>query len=281
MSAKKTECPVTLERLRQVLNFAADTGQFTWREVPKRSPVHVGDVAGGISGPGTGYVLLTVDFAKIQGARAAWFHHYGEWPVVQVGHRDGDALNNRINNLYLIEKLDREANPLTQDRLRSLLNYDSTTGVFTWRVSSSNRSPVGSEAGAIGVTGYRIIGVDGIKHLAHRLAIFYMTGKWPAKAHVDHRNGNKADNSWANLREATFAENSHNAPMRATNTSGYKGVSWAARKKKWVARITNNYRVHVIGYYATKEEAHKAYCDTAAELHGEFAHTGTNSQAAH
>jgi len=59
-----------------------------------------------------------------------------------------------------------------------------------------------------------------------------MTRKWPAYA-VDHRNLDKGDNRWDNLREATRSQNMANTSLPSTNTSGFKGVIWSKRYKYW------------------------------------------------
>ena len=89
---------------------------------------------------------------------------------------------------------------------------------------------------------------------------------------VDHINGNKLDNRKCNLRQATKNQNEHNTPMRATNTSGYKGVSWAKQNKKWQAQITVNSKHKHLGFHTTKEAAARAYNRAALEYHGEFAY---------
>lgn len=261
------ESPVSLERLRQVLDYAPDTGEFKWREVPLRSPVKVGDIAGGNSAEG--YTYLTVDFQKIPAQRGAWFYHHGVWPTEQVAHRDGNRKNNSIANLYLIEKIADKTRELTHDRLRALLNYDPETGDFTWLVTASNRAPAGSVAGAGHPAGYRFMAIDGKRYLSHRIAFFYMTGRQPENM-IDHINGDRADNRWANLREATAAQNAWNSGPRPSNTSGYKGVSFSKSKNKWTARISKNYHLTVVGYFDTKEEAAEACEKAMADLHGDF-----------
>ena len=61
--------------------------------------------------------------------------------------------------------------------------------------------------------------------------------------------------------------------MQTNNTSGYRGVYLVKsgnRAKKWMAQIRKNYKDIFIGYYATKEEAAKAYNEAATEYFGEF-----------
>jgi hypothetical protein len=81
---------------------------------------------------------------------------------------------------------------LTAERLREVLNYNPGTGVFTWRVQTGRRAPVGAIAGCITWYGYIAIKIDCCRHLAHRLAWFYVTGAWP-KDQIDHINGNRSD----------------------------------------------------------------------------------------
>lgn len=169
--------------------------------------------------------------------------------------------------------------PFTQERLKELLHYDPETGIFTWLVMNSRRIKVGSVAGCISVTKRKnmsdhpriMIGVDGHRILAHRLAWLYMTGEWP-KEQIDHKNLNSTDNKWSNLREATNAQNAANNKKRATNTSGFKGVH-LNKFGKYEAYITINYKKTHLGNHSTAEAAYAAYCEAARELHGEFART--------
>lgn len=66
---------------------------------------------------------------------------------------------------------------------------------------------------------------------------------------VDHINRNRLDNRKENLRLVTSSQNKINCIKRKHNTSGYKGVSWEKRCKKWVAYLTfNKIRKH-LGYF--------------------------------
>lgn len=91
---------------------------------------------------------------------------------------------------------------------------------------------------------------------------------------VDHINGNGLDNRRSNLRLATPSQNSRNSKKPITNTSGYKGVTFCKNTGKWVGQIKENNKNHYLGSYDTPEEAYKAYCIAARELHGDFANLG-------
>lgn len=57
------------------------------------------------------------------------------------------------------------------------------------------------------------------------------------------------------------------------NRSGYKGVRWHKRDKKWVAQITlEGTRTH-LGYFDSASDAARAYDEAAKQLHGPFAKT--------
>lgn len=97
----------------------------------------------------------------------------------------------------------------------------------------------------------------------------YITG-WDF---VDHINGNGLDNRRVNLRPATYLSNAHNVGRRAHNTSGYKGVTWHARARKWRAQLVcDGEHIH-LGFYADPLDAARAYDLAALHYFGEFAWT--------
>ena len=101
----------------------------------------------------------------------------------------------------------------------------------------------------------------------HRMILGIVDGK----IHADHKDCNGLNNTRKNLRICSMSENQHNQRLRISNTSGFKGVSWKEETKKWVAHIRLNYRKKHLGYFTSKELAHKAYCKAAVKLHGKFA----------
>ena len=87
---------------------------------------------------------------------------------------------------------------------------------------------------------------------------------------VDHRNRDPFDNRRANLRIANKSTNGMNRGAQANNTSGYKGVSFHVKTGKWRSSITVKKKTKYLGLLLTPELAYAAYCQAAAEIHGEF-----------
>ncbi len=159
---------------------------------------------------------------------------------------------------------------LTAARLREVLSYDPLTGEFRWLVAPSNRVRIGQVAGNVRKDRYWIITIDATRYLAHRLAFLYMTLKFP-DLEVDHIDCDKSNNRWDNLREANRSSNAANCCRSRRNTSGFKGVSWYERERKFCAFITINRRQIYLGRFDTPEEAHAAYISSAVKHFGEFA----------
>lgn len=157
---------------------------------------------------------------------------------------------------------------ISHQELLNLVSYDPETGIFTALVQRGTVT-VGSVIGNNHCNGYVQFAINKKMYLAHRVAFFYMTGRWPVE--IDHRNRNKKDNRWQNLREATKSQNNYNKGPHGTNRSGYKGVSWCAKRSKWAAFIKAGPKQTFLGYFNDKEEARRAYVRAASKMHGEFA----------
>ncbi len=159
---------------------------------------------------------------------------------------------------------------LTAVRLSEVLEYNPETGEFKALISRPHR-PAGSLVkGTINGWGYRVLNVDGKLYRAHRLAWLYMTGEWPT-AEIDHKDCDRANNCWDNLRQATTTQNHANAPLSRRNKSGLKGVCWSKTQNAWTAYIGKDRKHRLLGTFATKEEAHLAYCKAAEVAFGDFA----------
>jgi AP2 domain len=100
----------------------------------------------------------------------------------------------------------------------------------------------------------------------HRL----ITGAGPDEM-VDHREPSQTlDNRRSNLRVCSNALNQQNTGSR-NGSSRFKGVSWSARKKKWLVQFRCHGQYHFVGYFADEEAAARAYDQALAPLAGEFA----------
>ena len=173
---------------------------------------------------------------------------------------------------------------ITYREAKKLLDYDQTTGIFTWKEreirsefsrtdKTWNARFAGKIAGTKHSDGYLTIVIFGEHYLAHRVVWLLAMGKWP-KEHIDHINGVRDDNRLCNLREATNEQNSYNSKTRSHSTSGIKGVRWKKDKRKWQARIRKSKKEIHLGYFSTSEAAHAAYIKASKGLHGEFANDG-------
>lgn len=159
---------------------------------------------------------------------------------------------------------------LTAKYVRSVLVYDSDTGIFTWRVRVAMRARAGDIAGHRMRSGYVQIMIDKVHYQAHRLAWLYVTGMWPS-GDLDHKDLNKSNNAISNLREATDTQNKGNRRALKNNKLGVKGVLYDAKMRRpYRAQIWINGRSVYLGGFATAEEASAAYAAAAVEHFGEF-----------
>jgi len=166
--------------------------------------------------------------------------------------------------------------------IRECVDYDSDTGAFTWRErpphhfssirvqrwwnTSYARRPAGTVRDR-----YVRFAIDNTMFYAHRIAWLLVYGA-PVPQFLDHIDGDKLNNSIANLRPATKAQNYMNSRPRASK-SGVTGVfpKQYAQGIRFAAFIKlSGKRIH-LGQFATLDEATKARREAADRLFGEFA----------
>lgn len=155
------------------------------------------------------------------------------------------------------------------ERANELLSYSAETGVFSWKVQHGRKCKQGALAGGLNKKGYLMISIDGVQHMAHRLAWLISKGQMPNNE-IDHRNRCKSDNRIDNLRDVGHSANMQNqtqAPMNST--SGLLGVS--RRGARWRSQIkVCGKKIH-IGTFDTAEAAHAAYLSAKSVMHREAA----------
>jgi hypothetical protein len=157
---------------------------------------------------------------------------------------------------------------LTQASLNEWFNYDGKT--LSWK-DKTRETKI-----CLNVGGYPIIRFANNARLVHRLVYLMWHGNLSKE--LDHINNNKLDYSICNLRAATSSENKQNKSAKCDNRSGYKGVSWDIRYKRWIARATKNKKTYSSVGFKSAEDAHDFVCLLRDMLHGNFAnHKGVTN----
>lgn len=154
----------------------------------------------------------------------------------------------------------------TIERLRELFDYNASTGVLTWRISTG-AARTGTTAGTPNGSGYRQVQVDGSRYYAHRIA-WKMHHREEPPAEIDHIDTNKSNNSAGNLRAACRPINTRNANMQHNNTSGVTGVVWHKQRGKWGVRVHANGKTSYGGLYSDIGDAVAKVCEMTEQLHG-------------
>ena len=118
-TAVRTRPRLTRARLRELLHYDADTGEFRWLE-------QVGDELR--PGKVAGYVQISVQGRRYSGHQLAWLYMKGRWGRPMIDHCDGNSTNNRWGNLRRATATQNNAN-----RRRSRRNTSGYKGVYRGR----------------------------------------------------------------------------------------------------------------------------------------------------
>lgn len=168
-------------------------------------------------------------------ARGWCFRHYQRW------QRHGDPLGGGPDRPSLTIK----------ERFWSKVS--KTEACWNWTGTTSD-------------SGYGLLSVNGAQQRAHRFAWEMLVGDIPEGIHIDHRCMNKACVNPAHLRHASHKQNSEHLALRATNKSGYRGVSFSAHKNKWKVQVSHFGRNINGGYFNDVHEAAAAARELRNEL---------------
>lgn len=253
----KQNSTLTPEAISSVLLYDGASGELRYKIKVK------GYRPGDPTPPGP---TVSIFGRSVSSAKVAWMLWTGEAPLGIVRRID-KRLGLQLDNLEDCgaKKVARSTGHVTQERLRRLLKYCPSSGLFSWLVTSGSNSVRGEIAGTTREDGYVRITVDGRQYWAHRLAYFYIYGRMPKV--IDHKDRDRSNNALDNLRNVTYSENNQNAGLEsACNKSGYKGV-FKAKNDKWFARITVDGTTTHLGTFNTPEDAHDAYVAEKQRAH--------------
>ncbi len=147
---------------------------------------------------------------------------------------------------------------ITREEILWFFEYDRPNGKLYWKnhwYKGVRTRLLGLEAGRTNDIGYRIILLDGVYHLTHRLIYFLETNLLPEN--VDHINGDTLDNRFCNLRAASRRKNLSNSYRHRTGK--LVGTSFRKKEQCWYSRIRIDKKLIHIGAFETEIEAHQAY----------------------
>lgn len=112
---------------------------------------------------------------------------------------------------------------VTELILQDYFYYDeSSPSCLRWKTEKL----MGNQAGTLDRSnGYYKLKFRGKTVYAHRIVYEILSGEHLGDSQVDHVNGVRTDNRYANLRSVSHAENGRNVKKPTTNKSGVTGVS--------------------------------------------------------
>lgn len=93
---------LTQKQLQKELVYDLSTGEFH-RRIARCNRVEIGDLVGTLDSHG--YLQIRVSGRLYLGNRLAWLYMTGDWPPLDIEHRDNVRSNNRWHNLRLTTRV--------------------------------------------------------------------------------------------------------------------------------------------------------------------------------
>ena len=167
-----------------------------------------------------------------------------------------------------------------QKVLKDFIDYNEDTGICIWKhrpsyyfkdigkYKSWNTRYAHTIINHISKsTGYITTSIFNNNCELHTLIYILMTGEFPENT-IDHKDTNKTNNTWHNLREATQQQNSVNKSVRSDNLLKVKGVT--KNGNGYMARLNINKKCKYLGTFNTIDEAKLVYDTEAKKEHLTF-----------
>jgi hypothetical protein len=130
---------LTQERLKEVVNYDAKTGVFTWNK-RLSNRIIIGSEAGNSA---NGYIQISIDNKSYQAHRLAWLWTYGEMPKLFIDHIDGNRSNNRIENLRQVSSIGNQQNTHSAQKNSKVgllgVSHHGKTGKFRSRIMANRK----------------------------------------------------------------------------------------------------------------------------------------------
>jgi hypothetical protein len=159
------------------------------------------------------------------------------------------------------------------ERIRECLSYDDVHGGLVWAKVKTNRVKVGDRAGNLSCgyeqIGFRKQGFHDRKVQVHHIVWFLHTGEWPTSP-IDHKDMNRQNNRFDNLRLATTSQNGMNKPQQSNNQLGIKNICFDTQKQKYKVDIKSGGK-RFSRRYKSLEDAIEARDTILSIYHGDYA----------
>lgn len=157
----------------------------------------------------------------------------------------------------------------TIERLQELLHLGAD-GVLRWRVTRGNVR-AGQPAFTSMVIGgqgrrYHHGRIDSVSLTRGRVVFALTHGRWP-DGEVRRLDGDSLNDDVGNLVDTWTDPRGRGRGRTAARGSRFIGVTWSADRELWAAKRHVDGTVQRLGYYATEEEAARAY-DASAPVTG-------------
>lgn len=253
---------LTDQQVRDIFDYNKDTGIFTIIDhtvfMYKRNKTYTKETVQSAisihieSRTGSKNLKVNVYGKQYIVAKLIWQWVYGGgYPKHKMHHIDKNNLNNKLDNLLL-----KSPTPINIAYIKNSIVYDPIEGTFTRNQNAAKNRGQQFLLKPDKYTKYHATLVKGRTVTAQQIAWILMTGELPLNF-IDHKDGNKSNNKWDNLREVTESENSRNQKLNINNKSGCMGVLQTKYKTYQVSIANNENKSVFLGTFKTYEEAVK------------------------